>query len=58
MDKIKEKEWTGPELMATFAGAWVKYGLMLGFVAFSCIAHLLNRAGEIKEKLNERNTPS
>jgi len=58
MDKIKQKEWTGPELMATFVGAWVKYGLMFGFVAFSCVAHLLNRAVEIKEKINERNISS
>jgi len=33
----------GMELMATFIGAWVKYGVMMMFVIFSSIAHVMQR---------------
>jgi len=33
----------GIEIMASFIGAWVKYGLMLLFVAFSSISHIAKK---------------
>ena len=37
------RDMEGAELMATFMGAWVKYGVMMMFVIFSSIAHVMQR---------------
>ena len=41
MRDIRDME--GIELMATFIGAWVKYGMMMLFVIFSSAAHILGK---------------
>ena len=33
----------GMELMATFMGNWVKYAMLLLFITFSSIAHILKK---------------
>ena len=37
------RDMEGIELMATFIGAWIKYGMMLLFVIFSSIAHIAKK---------------
>ena len=37
------RDMEGIELMATFVGAWVKYGMMMLFVLFSSIAHIAKK---------------
>ena len=34
------RDMEGIEIMATFAGAWVKYGMLMLFVVFSSISHI------------------
>lgn len=35
------RDMEGIELMATFVGAWVKYGMLMLFVVFSSIKHII-----------------
>ena len=44
MASVKDiKKMEGAEMMATFLGAWVKYGFMMLYVIFSSVAHIINR---------------
>jgi len=42
------RDMEGAELMATFMGAWVKYGVMMMFVIFSSIAHIAKKFRRVK----------
>ena len=39
----KLKDMEGIEMMATFAGAWVKYGMLMLYVVFSSISHIVKK---------------
>jgi len=43
------KDMEGIEMLATFAGAWVKYGMLMLFVLFSSIAHIVKLFGGRKK---------
>ena len=43
------RDMEGIEMMANFAGAWVKYGMLMLYVLFSSVAYLVKKFSGEKE---------
>ena len=39
----KLKDMEPIEMMATFVGAWIKYGMMMMFILFSSVVHIFSK---------------